>query len=459
MEKVYISDIVEATKGEIIHGSPSSKYILSVATDSREKLDKGLFIAIEGENTDGHLYIENAVKNGAICVFVTKDVKEYIDDVIYIKVEDSVKALKDLATVYRNRFNIPIIAVTGSVGKTTTKDMIYCVLARKYNTLKTKGNLNSNIGAPMTVLNLNNSHEIAVIEMGMDHLRQIASISSIVKPETAVITNIGVAHIEFLKTRENILKAKCEVFENLKDGGTAILNKDDDMLITIDNSFDKIWYGIDNNADVRAENIVIDYTKGLVKADITVFEKKYLLKIRGLSKHLVYSALASVAVGIKYNIDMEEIIKGIEDYEPGKMRINIHNLKDNILLIDDTYNANPHSMKSLIDTLSNANVNNKILILGDMFELGEKSTMLHKEVIEYCLEKGIDNLVLIGENMYNALKSIGSNSFIKYYKTKEDLYDELNDIVKPDSIIGVKASRGMKFENITEKILEIKQNM
>ena len=201
MEKIYVKDIIEVVDGIVLSGDIASKYILSVATDSREKFNNGLFIAIKGENTDGHLYIKNAVENGAICVFVTEELTEYIEDVVYIKVKDSIDALKALATWYRLKFNIPIVAVTGSVGKTTTKDMIASVLEKKYDTLKTKGNLNSDIGAPITILGLNKAHEIAVIEMGMDHEGQIRSISSVVKPNTAVITNIGVAHIEYLKNQ------------------------------------------------------------------------------------------------------------------------------------------------------------------------------------------------------------------------------------------------------------------
>lgn len=453
MEQIKLEDVVRYVNGKVLSGDVKNKTILAIATDSRVNLESGLFVAIKGENTDGHKYIAGAVQNGAIAVLVSDEPQEYIEGIVYIQVVDSVKALQDLATAYRLKFNIPIVAVTGSVGKTTTKDMIASVLATKYKVLKTEGNFNSEIGAPMTVLRLNNEHEIAVVEMGMDHLGQIANISRIVKPDTAVITNIGVAHIEYLKTRENILKAKCEVFENMKQEGTAILNADDDMLVKIDNSFKKIWYGKGKNADIRVEDVVVDYTEGVVKATLCLKNDKYTLVIPGLSEHLVYSAMSAIAVGITYGLTINQALEGIKNYTHTKMRMDVYKLQDNILVIDDTYNANPDSMKSLINTVKKADKENKILILGDMFELGEKSKELHTQVLEYAIENGIDKIFVTGENMKEAARVL-QNSSVMCFENKEELINSLQDIVVSNSIIAVKASRGMKFENITEKILE-----
>ena len=453
MECIKLDELVLAVKGEVLNGNIEGKSIITVATDSRKSIKQGLFVAIKGENTDGHKYIQDAVQNGAIAILVSDELEEYIPDIVYIKVEDGIKALQDLAAWYRLKFNIPVVAVTGSVGKTTTKDMIASVLETKYKVLKTEGNFNSEIGAPMTVLRLNNNHEIAVIEMGMDHLRQIANISKIVKPDTAVITNIGVAHIEYLKTRENILKAKCEVFENLAKSGVAILNADDDMLIKVDNDFTKVWYGKDMKSDLRVEDVAVDYTDGVVKATLCINDAKHELVIPGLSEHLVYSAMAAIAVGLRYDLSIEQTIQGISNYTHTKMRMDIYKLKDSILLIDDTYNANPDSMKSLINTVKKSNVENKILILGDMFELGDKSHKLHTEVLEYAINNGITKIVVTGDNMLESVKLIKSNKVISF-STKEELINSLSKIIVPNSIIGLKASRGMKFENITEKILE-----
>ncbi len=454
METIKLIDVIKAVQGTVISGEVEEKQILSVATDSRENMPQGLFIAIKGENTDGHKYVEGAAKNGAIAILVSEELEEYIDGIVYIKVEDTIKGLQDLATWYRSQFNIPVVAITGSVGKTTTKDMVSSVLKRKYNVLKTQGNLNSEIGAPMTVLGLNKSHEIAVIEMGMDHLRQIASISKIVKPDTAVITNVGVAHLEYLKTRENILKAKCEVFENMDENtGLAILNKDNDMLATVDNNFKKIWFGKDKGADIYVENISVDYTDGATKADLYIENTKYDLVVPGLSEHLVYSAMSAIAVGLRYGMTVEETLQGVLSYTHTKMRMDIYKLQDNILVIDDTYNANPDSMKSLIDTVQRGNKENKILILGDMFELGENTIELHQQVLEYGINAGATKIIVTGENMKQAVKGI-QNGVIVAYENKEDVINSLDEIIEKESIVALKASRGMRFENITEKILE-----
>lgn len=453
METIKLQDVVSAVKGDIISGEVGNKVISSVSTDSRTNISQGLFIAIKGENTDGHKYIEGAVNNGAIAALISDELEKYIENVVYIKVEDTIKGLQDLAMWYRTQFAIPVVAITGSVGKTTTKDMISSVLSTKFNVLKTEGNFNSEIGAPLTVLKLNKNHEVAVVEMGMDHLRQIADISKVVKPDTAVITNIGVAHLEYLKTRENILKAKCEVFENLVQDGVAILNADDDMLVKVDNNFKKVWFGKGNNADIRAKNITVDYTEGVVRAELFVNDSKHDLIIPGLSEHLVYSATSAIAVGLRYNLTIEEALIGVANYTHTKMRMDIYKLKDNILVIDDTYNANPDSMKSLINTVKKADVENKILILGDMFELGENSINLHKEVLEYAINCGITKVVVTGENMKEAASCLNSN-VITAFDLKEILINNLEKIVIPGSIVAIKASRGMKFENITEKILE-----
>ena len=426
MEAIKLEDIIKAVQGTVLNGQIGDKQILSVATDSRENMPQGLFIAIKGENTDGHKYIEGAAKNGAIAALVSDELDNYIDGVVYIEVQDTIKGLQDLATWYRSQFNIPVVAITGSVGKTTTKDMVSSVLERKYNILKTQGNLNSEIGAPMTVLGLNKSHEMAVVEMGMDHLRQIAGISRIVKPDTAVITNVGVAHLEYLKTRENILKAKCEVFESMSKNGVAILNADDDMLVKINNDLKKIWYGKNKEANMRVENITIDYKQGEVKANLIENGNKHQMVIPGLSEHLVYAAMSAIAVGLKYGLTINEALEGVKNYTHTKMRMDIYKLQDNILVIDDTYNANPDSMKSLIDTVKQSNKENRILILGDMFELGANSIELHKQVLEYGINAGATKIIITGENMKQAVKGM-SNSLIVVYENKEELINSLDE--------------------------------
>ncbi len=458
MENVSLLDVVNVTKGKVVGKTTTlASYIKEVVTDSRVKTTNGLFFAIVGENVDGHSYIGMAKENGAVACIISKELNEYLEGIVYILVDDAIEALKELATWYRTKFNIPVVAITGSVGKTTTKEMIASVLSAKYNVLKTEGNLNSEIGAPVTVLRLNSAHEVAVIEMGMDHLGQIYNISKIVKPDTAVISNIGVAHIEYLKTRENILKAKTEVFANMPEDGVAILNADDDMLVTVNNNMDKVWYGYSENANVRAIDTTVDYTEGVVKANVIINNNKYEIKIPGLSKHLVYAALTGIAVGLRYNMTIDEIIKGVESYKGIKMRMDVKKIGDNILLIDDTYNANPVSMKSLIDTVATSDRKCKTIIMGDMYELGDETLNGHKSVIEYAVLQGITHIIVIGEHMEEAYKRLDEKLQLKanWYKTKEVFYNHMDRFLIPDSVIAAKASRGMKFENIVSKIIEL----
>lgn len=452
MECIKIEDVISAVKGKLLSGNISEKNISSVAIDSREKMDNGLFIAIKGENTDGHKYIANAAQNGAIAVIVCDEPENYLDNLIYIQVEDSVKALQNLAEFYRSKFSIPVVGITGSVGKTTTKDMISSVLATKYKVLKTEGNFNSEIGVPLTIFRLNKNYEIAVVELGMDHMGEISNTGKVAKPDSAVITNVGVTHIEHLKTRENILKAKCEIFENLSLDGVAILNADDDMLATINNDIKKIWFGKKDGADIQVKNIYVDYTEGKVKAILSLSNTEYNLVIPGISEHLVYAAMSAIAVGLRYGLSIEEAIQGVANYTHTKMRMDIYKLNNNVLVIDDTYNANPDSMKSLINTVNKANVENKILILGDMFELGSESKRSHIDVLEYALKNDI-KIWVTGDEMKQAVSYLNSSN-IQYFLNKQEIINNLDKVIIPNSIVALKASRGMKFENITEKILE-----
>lgn len=457
MEKLKLEEVVNAVEGTIVSGKELiEEYISKVAIDSRKENTDGLFVAIVGEKTDGHKYIKSSIENGSKAVLISKVQDEYEKHTMYILVKDTLEAIKKLAMYYRSKFNIPVVAVTGSVGKTTTKDMIYTVLKTKYNVLKTEGNLNSEIGVPLTVFNINHTHEIAVIEMGMDHLGQINDLSNIAKPSVAVITNIGVAHLEYLKTRENILKAKCEVFNHMKENGIAILNIDDDMLTTVKGEYKKIWYGLDDAADIKAHDVNIDYTLGQVKAKLSVNGNEYEIEIPGLSNHLIYAALIGIAVGMVYHIDIKDCIRAVANFEHTKMRMDIHRLDENILVIDDTYNANPVSMKALVDTVSKSSAKNKCLILGDMFELGKDSTLLHKEVITHAIDKGITDLILIGDNMCEAYNMVDEfkNTKVMCFKTQEKMAEHIQSLKVPNSIIGIKASRGMQLENIVEKILK-----
>ncbi|MGN1318735.1 MAG: UDP-N-acetylmuramoyl-tripeptide--D-alanyl-D-alanine ligase [Lachnospirales bacterium] len=422
----------------------------NISTDTRTIKEGDFFIALVGENSDGHNYIETAVKNGAAALLVEKD-GDYL--VPYIKVSDTTKAYGKIAKAYKERFSIPFVAITGSVGKTTTKDMIAGVLSKKYNVLKTQGNFNNHIGVPITLLRLDESIECAVIEMGMNHFDEISYLTNLVNPDIAVITNVGVSHIENLGSREGILKAKCEIFEGMKKDGLKVLNYDNDMLRTVKDKYDNIcYYSIDDNTEIYADNIK---EKGIEGISCTIHTPKFSfdcdIKIPG--RHMVENAMAATAVGVKLGLTKEEIASGISDFEPTGGRMEIIRCND-YTIINDVYNANPVSTKAGIDVLAYES-NKTCCILGDMFELGTFADKLHYEVGQYAVKKGIDILVCIGsisKSMYEGATSVNGNTDIYYYATQDEFLDDIENIIEEDMTILVKASRGMHFEKTVEKL-------
>jgi len=452
MENIFIDDIAKAINGKLISGNYTNHSVNSISTDTRTIKDGDLFIPIKGDKFDGHNFIETAFKKGALCSLSEREIKT---DNIVIKVNDTKKALADLAMYYLSLFNIPVVAVTGSVGKTTTKDIIASVLSQKYNVVKTEGNFNNEIGLPLTIFNINKNTEVAVLEMGMNNFNEIHNLSRIAKPNIAVITNIGVSHIENLGSRDGILKAKCEIFDFMGDKDIKILNGDDDKLITLKNSLKNVsFFGIENDKfEFYAKDVENDGIKG-VKCKIVCRDKEFDVNITLPGIHMVSNALASVAVGSYLNLNTNQIKKGIENFKPTKMRMNIIKTKK-YTIINDVYNANPVSVMSSIDVLSSAE-NRKVCILGDMFELGDFAYKLHRQVGEYAAKRNIDVIICIGElskNMFDGANSNKKeNQQVFYFKNQEEFIDIMNEILKDNDIILVKASRGMKFEITTEKL-------
>ncbi len=441
--KFSTDEIAGITGGRLVGGNIE---ITGISTDNRTAKSGDLFIAIVGEIHDGHKFIEGAVKNGASAALVEKD-GDY--GVPYIKVEDTVKAFGAISKAHKNKFNIPVIAVTGSVGKTTTKDMIAGVLSKKYNVLKTEGNFNNHIGVPKTLLRLDESHQCAVIEMGMNHFDEISYLTSLAEPDIAVITNVGVSHIENLGSREGILKAKCEIFEGMEKGGLKILNFDDDMLASVKDKYENIcYYSMEQKTQIYADNIS---EKGIEGISCIIHTPKFSfdadISIPG--RHMVGNAMAAAAVAVKLGMTAEEIAKGISDFEPTGGRMEIIKC-DDYTIINDVYNANPVSTKAGIDVVAHGK-GKKCCILGDMFELGEFGPKLHYEVGEYAAEKNIDTLVCIGEisrNMYEGAVHKKGNTKIYYFKSQEKFIAECDKIIEKGMTILVKASRGMHFEKI-----------
>lgn len=454
MKYLYIKEIIKAVDGILISENKDIEnvFISNISTDTRNISNGQLFIPIKGDNFDGHEFINSAFEKGALCVLTEKDIST---DKLAIKVKDTRKALGDLAMYYRSLFDIPVVAITGSAGKTTTKDMIFSVLKEKYNVLKTEGNFNNDIGLPLTVFKLDDSYDVAVFEMGMSHFNEIHYLSKIAKPDIAVITNIGVSHIENLGSRDGILKAKCEIFDYLSQDGIKILNGNDDKLIKLkENQKKTCFYGYNSTQnDVFADEIAVKGISG-ISCQIHTPKSFFYVDIPQPGMHMVSNALAAASVGYYLNLTNYEIKNGIENFKPTKMRMDIIKT-DKYTIINDVYNANPNSVKAGIDVISSA-LGRKVCVLGDMLELGKFAKSLHREIGEYAAEKGIDVIICIGEiskNMYEgAFNIINKYQQVFYFKNQDEFLENVFNIIKSEDTILVKASRGMKFEKTIEKI-------
>lgn len=455
--KIYIDEILEATGGKL-YGNKETKdvYVVGAAIDSRNVKENYLFIPNITESFDGQDFIQKSFESGAIATLIQRETEDVDRTKYYIKVDNIKEAFYKLAKYNRQKYDIPIIGITGSVGKTTAKEMVATVLEEKYKVHRTYGNFNSELGLPLMVMAVEEGHEIAVLEMGTDHEGEMSLLESIAHPTDAVIMNIGVSHLEKFGTRENIYKEKANVFKNIKQKENILLNNDNDILIKYKDTVNATWYGV-NGGDITGNVVKIEDGKVYIKVKYN--EKEIEYTIPGLSEHLVYPAMAAIYFGTKYNLTQEEIASGLMKYKSLKMRMDIQKLDNGILVIDDTYNANPQSMKAAIDVLSKLEHKNKIAILGDMFELGDDSDNMHKEVGTYLIDKNVTHVILIGNNakfIYEGLKENTAKKQVYYFENKDEMYKQIRGIIKKDNTaILLKASRGMKFEEIIEKIREL----
>ena len=458
MIKINLKTVAEAVHGNLYNAyNVNNLFIEGVSIDSRNNILNSLFVPLIGTKVNGHDFINKAFENGAICTLTEKKLETNNP---YILVESTSQALKDFAKYYRNLFDIPVIAITGSVGKTTTKDLTASVLSKKYNTLKTEGNYNNEIGLPLTIFNLDYSVEVLVLEMGMNNFGEIQNLSKIAMPNICLITNIGEAHIENLGSREGILKAKKEIFDYMAIDGIAILNGDDDMLITLkDELKNPYFYYLNRENDKFFTAYDIEY-KGIRGASckLKILKDDFNVNIPISGEYMIYNAIASAMVGKVLGLTNEEIQKGIQNFRPSKNRMEVIDIND-YTLINDVYNANPTSVKSAIDAML-SNEGRKVCILGDMFELGDFANQMHYEIGVYAIERKIDLVICIGdlstkiyEGATDHLKKLGINSKRAiYFKTKEDFLNVYSTMLKKGDIILVKASRGMYFEDIIEKL-------
>ncbi len=427
--------------------------IASIYTDSRKIEKDSLFIPIQGERVDGHCFISQVFEMGAL---VTLSERKLDGTNPYILIESSLQALKDIAEFYLEQLNIPVIGITGSVGKTSTKELIASVLSQKFHTLKTDGNFNNEIGLPLTVFRLREEHEAAVLEMGISDFGEMSRLTKIAKPNIAVITNIGLCHLENLKTRDGILKAKTEIFQGLKENGTIILNGDDDKLCTIEEYQGKkpVYFGFGHSNAIYADQIVKLGLKGS-KCILHTPKGELAVQIPVPGAHMVMNAMAACAVGLSMSLTLEEIREGIENLQsvPGRMNL-IHG--ETYSIIDDCYNANPVSMKSSVDVLMEAE-GRKVCILGDMFELGQEERELHAEVGTYISSK-VDLLITIGSlsEYISQAASAGAECRCVHFADKKTAMQAFPELLEKGDSILVKASHGMEFSEIVEYLQNIK---
>ena len=459
MEPIPLKKIVEVVDGKVnknLEKIIDSTFIFNISIDSRNIFQNSLFIPIIGKNFDGHDFIDNAIKNGAICCLSERNVNT---DKLIILVKNTKIALGKIAKFYRNMFKIKVIAITGSVGKTTTKDLIYSVLSQKYNVVKTEGNFNNDIGLPLTIFNLKKDTQILVLEMGMNHFNEIHNLSNIACPDIAVITNIGLSHIENLGSREGILKAKLEIFDFLNpSSGIKILNKVDDLLKDVKNIDLKrtFFYSVNNKADVFVTKIIKNDINEIL-AEINCFGEIFEINIKVAGIHTLSNALVAVMLGNIFKLNIKQIKQGIQYFKPSKMRMDIIKT-DKYTIINDIYNSNPISVKALIDTLSNVKTR-KVAILGDMLELGKQGAQLHYEVGEYVIIKNIDLIICIGDlskNIFfgakNTIEKLNLNTKAIFYENQDEFLEHENNLLNINDTILIKASRGMKFEKTLDKI-------
>lgn len=455
--KLTINEIVKAVDGKLI-GGRGDVIIQEVSTDSRKQTMHGLFIPLVGERFDGHHFISHVFDKGCVATLTMQD-KVADLRLATILVKDTKKALLALSCYYRKLFDLPLVGITGSVGKTSTKEMVSAVLGGKWQVHKTEGNYNNEIGLPLTLLGLNGMHEAAVIEMGMNHFGEIHQLSLTALPDVAVITNIGTSHIENLGSREGILKAKLEILDGLDKKGLLVINGDNDLLGKVkDLPVKHVFYGLSEANDYWAKDIQNEgeYTTAFVTSPKTT----YNIRIHALGEHMVYNTLAAIAVAEAYGLSKEEIMKGLESYQPAKMRMHIEKTEAGMTVIDDTYNASPDSMKAALKVLSDYTVSGRrIAVLGDMFEMGEFAPKLHEEVGAFAATMNLDQLVCLGELAKyiheGYVKAAGKSSI--YFATKEAFMDKyLKELQKGDCIL-FKASRGMHFEELVEAVKENKE--
>ncbi len=452
MQPMTVTEIAAVVSGVWWNPCEQVPAISAVSTDSRNITPGCLFLPWVGEQFDGHNFIDAALDAGAagcLCAKLPQDIRP---DKFYIKVADTRLALRDMASAYRDKFDIPFVQITGSVGKTTTKEMIAAVLGAKLNVLKTPENFNNDIGTPLTLFGLSPEHQAAVIETGMNHFGEIEYLGAMVRPDIAVISNIGDAHIEYLGSRGGILKAKCEIFEHLKDDGIAILNGDDALLDTVTLPQRIIRCGQSEHCQVRISDI-LDHGVNGITCTVTSEKDVYHLNIPTPGEHMAYAASIAVAVGEALGLSKEEIIRGVAAYAPIGSRMHILRLSDGRVLLDDCYNANPQSVSAALEVLARTECERRVAVLGDMGELGDLTEQAHFNAGALAAMLGIDFVVAIGSKAVKIADGAAmGGAEVLHFATREEAMPTLREQLQPHTTMLIKASHAMHFEEIVKEL-------
>lgn len=447
---MLVREIIEATHGKLLSGCLDDD-IQGFTQDTRKINEGDMYIPLIGENADGHDYIEQAFDKGASSIITAKEV-DYPDKNV-ILVDDTFIALGQMAQYVRTHHNVKVIGITGSVGKTSTKDMIYSVVSMKYKTLKTLGNYNNQIGLPLTILRYQDE-EAMVLEMGMNHLEEIHYLTMIAQPDVAAITNVGTAHIGELGSRENILKAKMEIVDGLKEDGVLVINNDNDMLHGVEkNQYHIKRVGLGEDCELRAIHVDLKLKDSYF--DIEYRDQLYHVHVPVSGEHFVYNALVAIAIGLSLDIGMEECIQGVEHFELTKNRMDMIDLNHHIKVIDGTYNANVDSMKSSLDVLSQYPTR-KIAVLADMLELGEYEQELHEEVGSYAASKNVDELLCVGDASAYIVEKAQACGLAHAYHFEDNasLIVYLDELLEENDVVLIKGSNGMHLKEVVEHLKE-----
>lgn len=449
-----VKELLKVTRGRLVSGSPDIEIDPpKVSTDSRTIMRGGFFVAIKGPNFNGNAFVEKAFEKGAIGALVTVSRMRCDDERrIIIQVQDTMKALQAVASHHRMKFRIPVIGITGSNGKTTVKEMIWSILSAKYNVLKNEGTRNNHIGVSQTLLGLEASHEICILEMGMNHKGEIRLLSDIAKPNIAVITNIGPSHLEFLGGLNSVLEAKREILESLDKGAIAIMNGDDEYLSKIRSGrFGIVRFGLGDSNDFRATNISTGkHNIKFVLNDMIKFE------LNLLGPHNIYNALAAIAIGTRFDISYESMRRSLFSYKPSYMRLNLKETVNGIGIIDDTYNSNPSSMRSALEALKNYPAKARWVVSGDMLELGAYGRDFHKMVGRMVARSNAKGLLTFGRLSKATLSEARNCGMDKdnlwHCSTHGEIARIIKRVTKGGDVVLIKGSRAMKMEEVIEKL-------